>query len=109
MTLTLTYNTYWKLRLLIAILLLVYAVCAIIRFSQLEIRVISNIVEIVIWTLGPPIWFFAEYYLFDKGKIEMPENKAKDVFLDELKIYAGAASKIWAAVLAVLLFMLPKT
>ncbi len=109
MTLTLTYNTYWKLRLLIAGLLLVYAVCAIIRFSQLEVRVISNIVEIVIWTLGPPIWFFAEYYLFDKGKIEMPENKAKDVFLDELKIYAGAASKIWAAVLAVLLFMLPKT
>lgn len=61
-----------------------------------------NAAEVVFWTLAPPIWFFLEYRWFDTGKItDIP----KDVTLDSVKAYSDFASKIWAAVLAAVLFL----
>ncbi|WP_411725463.1 hypothetical protein [Methyloglobulus sp.] len=105
-----SYRSYFWFRFILGGSLLIYAVCTIIRFSALtlETKEIFHIYEIVFWTLGPPAWFFVEYYLMDNGTIILPPGEKKDKFLAEAKNYADTASKIWAAVLAVLVFMYPK-
>lgn len=104
------YRSYFWFRFILAGSLLAYAVYTIIRFSELTIssKQIYHIYEIVFWTLGPPIWFFVEYYLLDREIIIPPPGTDKEKFLITAKSYADTASKIWAAVLAVLVFMYPK-
>jgi hypothetical protein len=64
---------------------------------------------VVFWALFPPLWFFAEYYFVDSGFVALPPGTTKVDLLSSLKSYADFASKIWAAVgalLAVLLALL---
>jgi hypothetical protein len=60
------------------------------------------------WTLGPPAWFFAEYYAIDHGCISAITGMTKEDTLGSVKDYADYASKIWAAVLAAILFLYNK-
>jgi hypothetical protein len=65
--------------------------------------------DIRFWALFPPLWFFAEYYFVDSGFVAPPPGTTKEDLLSSLKSYADFASKIWAAVgalLAVLLALL---
>jgi Mn2+/Fe2+ NRAMP family transporter len=64
---------------------------------------LRQIAAIVGWTLLPPIWFFLEYWLIDLDFI-IPAGVKKET-LETCKSYADYASKIWAAVLAAVLFL----
>jgi hypothetical protein len=59
---------------------------------------------IVFWALVPPAWFFAEYWLIDHDYVLVPNNQKKQ-YLESVKTYGDYASKIWAAVLAAVLFL----
>ena len=111
-----SYETYGKIRLSVAILLILYAGYCIVAFASGSFRIEGGklpiateaIFHVVFWTLVPPIFFFLEYYFIDQGKILNP-NLKKDDFLKNIKTYQDMASKIWAAVLAAILFLIPKT
>jgi hypothetical protein len=103
-----SYKCFFWLRFVLAIALLVYAGNTVFRFATLtasSTKTSSQAWEIVFWTLGPPLWFFFEYFLIDQGWIFTPAGKCKADFLKEVKTYADYASKIWAAVLAVATFL----
>lgn len=106
---TFSFNQFIVVRALLASGMLLYAINAILRFSEFKRKVTtpdeSHVIEILFWTIGPPIWFFIEYFLIDHGFITPPNGKNKEQFLEATKNYAGTASKIWAAVLGVLTFM----
>jgi hypothetical protein len=56
---------------------------------------------LVFWALGPPSYFFVEYYAFDQGFIEWdkPAKCAGELSrqcLADLKVYSDLASKFWA-------------
>jgi hypothetical protein len=104
------YSIYLWLRVMLALGLLVYACSIITRFASLTAttKKPGHIVEIIFWTLGPPLWFFLEYFAFDKERSTMAEGMAKKEFLEHAKTYGDYASKIWAAVLAVATFLYTK-
>ena len=60
---------------------------------------------LLFWTLFPPIWFFVEYHGVASGALILPVEPgqtapaAKEALKSEVKDYAEAASKIWAAFL----------
>ena len=54
--------------------------------------------HIVIWTLGPPLYFFAEYLYHYR-------NKADPTKLAQVKAWQELAGKIWAGLLAAMLFL----
>jgi hypothetical protein len=96
------YKTYWWLRTVLALGMLVYAGCIVFRFATAAKGSLTGIVpaaEVVFWTIVPPLWFFFEFYLIDKHKIDGAPDPAN------VKAYADYAGKIWAAVLAAVLFL----
>lgn len=60
------------------------------------------------WVLVPPIWFFLEYYAVDKGAVTVPRDR-REVALKATKDYVDFASKIWAAVITILLVLVSLT
>lgn len=58
----------------------------------------------VFWVLFPPMWFFAEYYVFDRNLVRPPVGVTKAGHLSSMRDYVGFSSKVWAAVLALFLF-----
>lgn len=60
--------------------------------------------HVAAWTIGPPLWFFFEYWGIDNGWIRLTSGQNKTKTLKEVKEYADLASKIWAGILAVILF-----
>lgn len=61
---------------------------------------------LVFWALGPPSYFFVEYYAFDQGFVEWRDpaacvNNLKTLCLAEIKTYSDLASKFWAGAGAV--------
>ena len=52
------------------------------------------------WTLGPPLWFLFEYFVLWKGADEQQ--------LKQIKEWQDIAKPLWAAVLATVLFFIPK-
>ena len=52
-------------------------------------------VIIIVWTLGPPVWFFLEQVLVDQIAVDKPTMK-------ELEAGQELASKFWASVAAAL-------
>ena len=87
-------------------LLLAYAANTIYRFANPSRT--RNVWEIVFWALGPPVWFLLEYFMLDHDWISMHDPAGKDAFLKSVKDYADYASKVWAAVLAAVLFLYTK-
>jgi hypothetical protein len=72
---------------------------------------------VLFWGLGPPTWFFTEYYLIDQRTLALPDElqlrfaAATDdkvraeilaAYLAATKTYADMAAKIWVAVGAAL-------
>ncbi|HEX8835693.1 MAG TPA: hypothetical protein VF748_02060 [Candidatus Acidoferrum sp.] len=115
MTTYVTYKVYRWVRGILATVLTIVGIVAIWLLaspSQGSLGNTFNTVSIIFWTVVPPAWFFFEYWIFDSEKlIERPRDSAtnqpvaKERFLKSLKDYADYASKIWAAILAVLLFL----
>lgn len=54
-------------------------------------------IHVLVWTIGPPLWFFIEYYLLTPSHDLAAVKQGQDL-----------ASKFWAAVLASILFLKPK-
>lgn len=107
-TFKISYDHYWDARFVIALLVIALAIYTVIRFSQAGARTgWWSISLIVFWTIVPPVWFFIEYFAFDHGVIVDAAGKAVGQ-LDSVKTYADYASKIWAAVLAAVLFLYKK-
>jgi hypothetical protein len=69
---------------------------------------VQSVWEIAFCALGPPVWFFLEHFMLDRGWISVPDLGSNDAFLKSIKDYADYASKIWAAVLAAVLFLYTK-
>lgn len=107
---SISYETYWWVRAFFAALLLGYAFIIIRRFGMRTNELSKNerTWHILFWSLGPPILFFLEYWAFGTGKILPPPSQITKEFMSEMKGYSDYASKIWAAVLACLLFLNPK-
>jgi hypothetical protein len=101
-----TYETFFWFRAVLAVLLLGYAANTIYRFASASH--VQSVWEIVFCALGPPVWFFLEYFMLDRGWISVPDLGSNDAFLKSIKDYADYASKIWAAVLAAVLFLYTK-
>lgn len=67
---------------------------------------------VIFWALFPPSYFFLEYLSIDNGSLELPkrgvfcteESRTQycAYILERTKTYADLASKIWAAVAAVI-------
>jgi hypothetical protein len=57
---------------------------------------------ILFWFLLPPCWFFVEYFAFDSHAIALPDGADLEKHLSKIKDYADYASKIWAALAALL-------
>ena len=102
------YRAFFWFRLVLAFVLLAYAANTIYRFADPSRS--RSVWEIVFWALGPPLWFFLEYFALDRGWVKVPvsDPAGKDAFLKSIKDYADYASKIWAAVLAAVLFLYAK-
>jgi len=69
------------------------------------------VIHIFLWTLGPPVWFFLEYWSIDNGKLIIQgyeEEAKKKLLLQSIRNYSDFAGKIWAAVLATIIFLYPK-
>jgi hypothetical protein len=92
----------------VAIVLLVVAFITIFEFARTPHRMNARTAAVIVfWGLVPPIWFFAEYYAVDHDWLtSLPGPKAE--MLESIKTYADYASKIWAAVLAAILFLVKK-
>lgn len=63
---------------------------------------------LIFWALGPPSYFFVEYYAFEEGLLqcwnhEKPKKDDKVPCLEDVRIYGDLASKFWAGAGAVLL------
>jgi hypothetical protein len=103
-----TYNFFWGMRAVGAVVLFIFAVWTVIYFARHTPQPTGRIACVVAaWALFPPIWFFLEYYGIDNGfvsNLPLP----KDAELASIKDYADYASKIWAAVLASVLFLVKK-
>jgi hypothetical protein len=106
---TMKYKHFSRARWVLACVALVLAAITIVYFAARP-RPINVYTAFVVacWALLPPAWFFGEYYAVDHDAFtELPV--AKDAMLESVKAYADYASKIWAAVLASVLFLVAKS
>lgn len=104
-------GTYRRLRSFAAFRTPVHAVVSIYRLS-VEIAIPRTLEKpfvpellgyLVFWVLVPPVWFFFEYFAVASDAIAGYDSSEQN--LKRVKDYADFASKIWAAVVAVLLFL----
>ncbi len=96
------------------IFLLIYALVSINRFASGDFINEQNNFEflqepfgiIIFWILFPPIWFFVEYWAFESETINGYNygNLEKQKKLETIKSYSDFSSKIWAGILAFILF-----
>jgi hypothetical protein len=101
-------DTYRGARTLGAFVIAVHAGVAIWRLTQnvalprtLSDEFIPELVGyLTFWLLFPPLWFFLEYYAVDSGAIRGLSGAEAD--MKRMKDYTDLASKIWAAVIAIL-------
>jgi hypothetical protein len=107
----LQYRTFTWLRFFLGIIAICFAVYTLWQFATYDpgsdSRSLFYPVAVVIWGLGPPAWFFAEYWMIDHKWILVPSGQ-EQIYLSSVKTYSDYASKIWAAVLAIVVFLYPK-
>jgi hypothetical protein len=65
-----------------------------------NIKILQAII-IVLWTLLPPLYFWAEFYFYYKPRLTDPSKKPDD--FDLFKYGQEVSSKIWLAVISALL------
>ena len=61
--------------------------------------------HIAFWVLGPPVYFYCEYLFVDLTSTLDPD---KTLILAKIEVYSDYASKVWAAVLVVILILFSK-
>ena len=85
----------------VSIVALVYGIIVIYRFwrdPELA-KGLEGKVHVLLWTIGPPTWFFAEYfYLKNCLHYDAPH-------LADVKTWQDLATKFWAGILAAMLFL----
>lgn len=60
-------------------------------------------IHVLLWTIGPPIWFFLEYWI--ASTYACPNDKEA---LANVKLWEDIAKTFWAGILAAVLFLKPK-
>jgi hypothetical protein len=109
-TMSITYPYFRGVRQVAATVASVSGIAAILHFvvatpGSESLKTICNETMILLWILIPPLWFFFEYWALDQGCIAQPTGEDKETFLKSTKDYADYASKIWAAVVAILILL----
>lgn len=70
-----------------------------------------GVVHVVAWTVLPPLWFFLETFIIEE-RLLPSEARSTNAELkagyDRLRVAQDLAAKLWAAVLAAILFLVPK-
>lgn len=70
-----------------------------------------GVVHVVAWTVLPPLWFFLETFIIEE-RLLPSEARSTNAELkagyDRLRVAQDLAAKVWAAVLAAILFLVPK-
>jgi hypothetical protein len=84
--------------LVLGILTFLYAGWVIYSFATKDVGPENAVFHLVFWSIGPPVWFFIEY------NVLLEEDGSN---LDRLKSGQEVAGRVWAAVLAVILFFYP--
>lgn len=76
-----------------------------------EIDVVGTL-HVILWTIGPPAWFFIEAFVLMKPYLPSsegyPATAAAKVKYERWKLEMDMAKAFWAAVLAAILFCIPK-
>lgn len=70
-----------------------------------------GVAHVVLWTVGPPAWFFLETYTLGAHLLpdaSHPDDPARKAGYERMRLGQDLASKVWAAVLAAILFLIPK-
>jgi len=109
-TVSVSYSYFRGVRQVAATVASVSGIVAILHFALAapgseSLKTICNEAMILLWILIPPLWFFFEYWALDHGCIAQPPGEDKETSLKSIKDYADYASKIWAAVLAILVLL----
>jgi hypothetical protein len=87
------------LRPILGVAAFVYAVVLVLWLTRLECQPRRALRwHLVFWTVGPPLWFATEYFALDTSYAD--PNK-------RLLVGQDVASKLWAAVLVLLLYFYP--
>lgn len=74
----------------------VYAIYIIVSLVRRRMSDLESKVHLAIWTVVPPLWFFFEYFIW------FDNHNAADA-VQRLKEAQDVASKLWGAVLAVMI------
>jgi hypothetical protein len=70
-----------------------------------------GIAHVVGWTIAPPIWFFLEAFTIDAHLLPSAARSTNPHLMaeyDRFRVAQDLASKVWAAILAAILFLVPK-
>ena len=102
-----SFRAFSAFRLLLVMLLIPFSGFSVYEFSSTATCKDTQIVIISIWAVGPPLWFFLEYLWLDKEWVQIERKGAsdKEAFLNKVKVYSDLASKVWAAILAILIVL----
>jgi len=68
--------------------------------------------QVILWAIVPPAWFFLETYTYGAGLLPCPEhatNPSLKARYDRFRLAQDLASKFWLAVLGVIIFLVSKT
>ena len=110
---SITEDGYRRFRAVVILFSIVFAAIALLRITEkvaipgsIPGEFVSELVGyLMFWVLVPPAWFFTEYFSYDNGWVTgVPGGLSKR--LAQIKSYADYASKIWAAVVAMLLILI---
>lgn len=71
-----------------------------IAFSPTDTIKVWQAIVLSAWVIGPPIWFWAEYFFLYKP---IPAGAAGKPSMDEYKHGVDVSSKIWLALVTALL------
>lgn len=102
-----TIERFRRSRIILAIFASAYAAFTIFRLS-IEVAIPRTMPDafvpelisyLIFWILAPPVWFFSEYLAIENDRIDVADKTAS---LALAKTYSDYASKIWAAVLALM-------
>ncbi len=83
-----SYDSFRRVRQIFATAAITFAIVVIWRFAHAapgSLKTTRNGVAILFWTLGPPVWFFLEYWELNhekhrppkKGRVEIEIGKEK--------------------------------
>ena len=83
-----------------AVLSLAFSCCGFGKsFDQARSIKIVQAIVLSVWIIGPPVWFWAEYFF-----IWLPSHRqANSQMLDEFKYGQDVAAKIWLGLVSALL------